>query len=226
MKSLSKREYKDRLYGEFARVAGALANPHRLELLDLLAQREERSVEDLASEAGLSVANASQHLKMLRSARLVRARREHNYVFYRVADEDAVGLWQDVRDFAVDRFGEVGQIVAEHLENRVQPSNDSAGLIEKIERGEVALFDARPREEFRSGHLPGAASLPPGQIDEKLFAPLDLLRPIVVYCRGPFCTFADEAVAMFRERGFDAQRLELGVPEWRRLGFAVAVGEP
>ncbi len=224
MELLNKRERKDRLYGQFARVSAALANPHRLELLDLLAQREERSVEDLAADAGLSVANASQHLRQLLSAHLVESRRSQQFVFYRVAGDEAVRLWQDVRDFAVARFGEVRDLVATRAADRHLVADDVAELIQRIDRGEVALFDARPREEFRSGHLPGATSLPPGQIDGVL-AGLDPLRTIVVYCRGPFCTFADEAVAAFREHGFTAHRLELGVPEWRRLGFAVAVGD-
>ncbi len=225
MKSLNKRETKDRLYGQFARVSAALANPHRLELLDLLAQREERSVEDLAADAGLSVANASQHLRQLLAAHLVESRRSQQFVFYRVAGDESVRLWQDVRDFAVARFGEVRDLVAGRVADRNPMLDDVAALIERIDRGEVALFDARPSEEFRSGHLPGATSLPPGRIDDVFLAALDPSRAIVVYCRGPFCTFADEAVAAFREHGFTAHRLELGVPEWRRLGFAVAAGD-
>lgn len=225
MELLNKRVFKDRLYAEFARVAAALANPHRLELLDLLSQRDERSVEDVAAEAGLSVANASAHLKILRSARLVHARRAATYVYYSIASPEVVKLWQDVRDFSAARSPEVGAIVAEHLGERPQPAADIATLLERVERGEVTLLDARPREEFRSGHLPGAKPLEPGTIDDELLGSLDAQRAIVVYCRGPFCTFADEAVAALRERGFTATRLELGVPEWRRLGFAVALGE-
>lgn len=220
-----KRNFKGALYGEFARIATALANPHRLELLDLLTQRDERSVEDLATDAGLSIANASQHLKALRSARLVEVRREGTYAYYRVADADVVALWHRVRDMAAGRSPEVRAIVESHLGIREEPLRDIGDLLERVERGDLLLFDARPHEEYRCGHIPGARLLPPKQLNESFLASLDSRRDIVVYCRGPYCTFADEAVAVLRERGLRAQRLELGIPEWRQLGFAVAMGE-
>jgi DNA-binding transcriptional ArsR family regulator/rhodanese-related sulfurtransferase len=222
--SLSKRDLKSKLYGEFAAVAAALANPRRLELLDLLCQRDERSVEDIASESGLSVAGASQHLKVLRSARLICSRRQQSFVYYRLADVAVARLWQDIRDFAA-HSPEVGAILDEHLGARPHVIGNIGTLMERVARGDVTLLDARPIEEYRSGHLPGAKPLPPGEVEEHLIHSLDARKQIVVYCRGPFCTFADEAVELLCERGFMAQRLELGVPEWRRLGFAVAVGE-
>ena len=220
-----KRAFKQALYEEFARVATALANPHRLELLDLLSQREERSVDDVAAEAGLSIANASQHLKALRSARLVEVRREGTFAYYRIASSEVVELWHRVRDMATARSPEVRAIVERHVGTRDEPLRDIDDLLSRVERGELLLLDARPNEEYRSGHIPGARLLPSGELQESFLASLDTQRDIVVYCRGPYCTFADEAVTVLRERGLRAQRLELGVPEWRQLGFAVAVGE-
>lgn len=220
-----KRAFKEAIYGEFSRVATALSNGHRLELLDLLTQCDERSVEDLAVEAGLSIANASQHLKILRAARLVEVRREGTFAYYRVNDPAVIGVWHSLRNLATARSPDVKAILESHVGARHDTLRTVSGLLERLERGNIILLDARPRAEFRAGHLPGAQSLPPGEIEPTFLASLDAQRDIVVYCRGPFCTFADEAVATLRERGFHAQRFELGVAEWRQLGFAVAVGE-
>ena len=210
---MSHRPYKERLYREFARVGHALASDRRLELLDLLAQAP-RHVEALAAESDMSVANVSQHLQVLRRARLVETEREGTKVRYRLADERVLELWLALRSVAESRLAEVGQIAREFAVSGAEGAQLSreelAGL---TERGELYLIDTRPAIEFSNGHLPGAVSIPAPELAERIDElPRD--RRIVTYCRGEYCLFADEAVAQLRQRGYDAQRLEGGWPEW------------
>nr|WP_233451759.1 metalloregulator ArsR/SmtB family transcription factor [Rubrobacter xylanophilus] len=208
------------MFGQFARIGRALANAHRLELLDLLAQGE-RTVEELAREAGMSVANTSRHLQELRAARLVEVRREGLYRHYRLADERVFGLWRALRELGEARLAEVDRLVRTHLEDRnsLEPV-DAEELLERIHRGEVVVLDVRPEKEYRAGHIPGARSVPL----ERLEAYLEELPrevEIVAYCRGPYCVFADEAVALLRSRGYRARRLTEGLPDWRAAGMPV-----
>lgn len=215
--SMNHRQFKDRLYAEFARVGHALASEKRLELLDLLAQAPRR-VESLAEETQMSVANVSQHLQVLRRARLVEAERSGTKILYRLADESVLRLWLALRSAAERRLAEVGQITRDYglaAGDESEISRDELAAL--IERGEALLLDARPRLEYEHGHIPGALSLPvdelAGRLDE---LPRD--RRIVAYCRGVYCFFAEEAVALLRAHGFDAHRLEGGWPEWRSEG--------
>jgi rhodanese-related sulfurtransferase/DNA-binding transcriptional ArsR family regulator len=215
------RQFKDRLYAEFARVGGALGSERRLELLDLLAQAP-RHVEALASETEMSVANVSQHLQVLRRARLVETDREGTKVLYRLADERVLQLWLALRSVAEARLAEVEQIAREFA---VEGAEDEAVLRADLEGlrvgGDVVVIDVRPAIEYEHGHLPDAISLPLEELAERLDElPRD--RRIVAYCRGAYCFFADEAVALLRRRGFDAHRLEGGWPEWRAEGRPVA----
>lgn len=212
------RPFKRDLYEQFARVGKALASAARLELLDLLAQGE-RSVEDLAREASLSVANASQHLQVLRSARLVEVRREKNFVFYRLAGPEAYEVWKALRDFADARVAEVGQVVRTYLSER--DSLEAITMEELHARlDDVVLLDVRPEVEYRAGHLPGARSVPIEQLETTLPAlPRD--RTIVAYCRGPYCVYSDEAVHRLQQQGFHARRLTVGLPDWRAAGLPV-----
>lgn len=213
---MSHRQFKQRLYAQFARVGGALASEKRLELLDLLAQSP-RHVEALAAETEMSVANVSQHLQILRNARLVEAERLGTKVLYRLADERVLGLWLALRAAAESQLAEVGRVVREFAvegAGRDEPPLSRDELERLIALGEVILIDVRPAVEYAAGHLPGALSLPveelPARLDE---LPRD--RRVVTYCRGAYCLFADEAVALLRQRGFDAVRLHGGWPEWR-----------
>lgn len=222
------QQLKVSLFAEVGRIGAALGNGHRLRILDLLSQRPERSVEDLAGEMGLPIGSTSQHLLVLLRARLVDVRRSGTYAFYRIAGDDVNALWRHLRDVATKRVPEV-----EALVRRYRPALDADRdvdidtLLGRLERDEVVLLDARPIEEYRSGHLPGARFIDPASLGNEAALPsLPPGKDIVVYCRGPYCIFADEAVTMFRTRGFSAQRLTLGVPEWRALGFAIAVGDP
>lgn len=205
--------YKTRIYHEFARVARAMASDRRLELLDLLAQAS-RHVEALAQETGMSVANVSQHLQVLRAAHLVQAGREGNRVVYCLAGPDVLHLWLALRGVAERRLPEIRQISEAFA---VEGSNGEhvshQRLAADMAANTILLIDVRPAEEYQEGHIAGAVSMPahdlPGRIGE---LPRD--RPIVAYCRGAYCLLADEAVALLRSHGFEAYRLEGGWPEW------------
>lgn len=213
---------KAALFDGFAAVGKALANGRRAELIDVLAQGE-RSVEALAGEVAQSVANTSQHLQVLSRAGLVNARRDGNRVLYRLAGDTVAELWASVRTVATEHLAGLDRLAADYL-------GDRSGM-EELSRSELArrladglvVWDVRPVEEFEAGHIPGAVSVPPGEVRRRLRSvPKD--AEVVAYCRGPFCVFADDAVRALRERGRPAVRLEDGFPEWRRAGLPVAVG--
>ena len=216
------RQFKDRLYEQFARVGRALANPHRLELIDLLAQGE-RSVEDLAREAAMSVANTSRHLQELKSAGLVEVRREGQYGYYRLADDGVYGVWSAMRALGEARLAEIDRLVGTYLTDRASLEAVRAGeLLRKTREEGVVVLDVRPEEEYRAGHIPGALSVPIERLEAYLGGiPED--REVVAYCRGPYCVFSDEAVALLRSHGYRARRLEEGLPDWRAAGLPVEV---
>jgi len=214
------RAFKDQLFEQFARVGRALANPHRLELIDLLAQGE-RSVEDLAREAAMSVANTSRHLQELRAARLVEVRREGLYGYYRLADDGVFEVWRAMRDLGEARLAEIDRLVGTYLTDRESLEAVCAEeLLVKTRKGDVVVLDVRPEQEYRAGHIPGARSVPL----EKLEAYLEEIpkdQEVVAYCRGPYCVFSDEAVALLRSRGYQARRLAEGLPDWQAAGMPV-----
>jgi rhodanese-related sulfurtransferase/DNA-binding MarR family transcriptional regulator len=217
----SHRAFKDPLFDQFARIGKAVANPHRLELLDLLAQGERR-VEDLAAETALSVANASQHLQALRQAGLVETRRAGTSIFYRLADERVFRLWQAIREVGEARLAEIDRLTQTFLTDRAQlEAVDATTLLRRLGEGEVVVLDVRPEQEYRAGHIPEARSIPIDELAGRLGeVPRD--REIVAYCRGPYCVFSDEAVALLRAHGYDARRLDVGLPDWRSAGLPVA----
>jgi rhodanese-related sulfurtransferase len=216
----SHRPFKDQLYDQFARVGKAVANPHRLELLDLLAQGERR-VEDLAREAALPIAHASQHLQALRRAHLVEVRRVGTSIYYRLADDRVFRLWQVIRELGEARLSEIDRLTQTYLADRTTlEAIDAATLLERLRTDDVIVLDVRPDAEFRAGHLPGARSIPVAELAERLHE-LSPDRQIVAYCRGPYCVFADEAVALLRARGYRAARLAEGLPDWRAAGLPV-----
>jgi rhodanese-related sulfurtransferase len=217
------REFKDQLYAEFARIGKALASSQRLELLDLLAQGE-RSVEDLAREAALPIANASQHLHVLRAARLVDSRKEGLYVYYRLADPAVYTLWRALREVGERQLAEIDRLVETYMRHpeHLEPlSRDD--LVRRLSEGDAILLDVRPALEYQQGHITGARSIPV----EQMAARLDELNPdqeVVAYCRGPYCVFADEAIALLRSRGFTARRYVEGYPEWAAAGLPIERG--
>ena len=220
MDAATKRAFKDSLFDQFAAVAKALSSGRRLELLELLAQGE-RSVEDLATEAGLSVANASQHLQILRSARLIVMRKDGLFARYRLANDRALRLWLALREFGELEIAEVRRLVATFLQDRETLEPVTAGeLRARLKRGDVLVVDVRPIAEYRAGHIRGALSVPVDELAVRL-KELPRSKTIVAYCRGPYCVFADEAVRLLQARGYRAQRLEVGFPEWKTLGFPI-----
>jgi rhodanese-related sulfurtransferase len=216
------RRFKTAIYEQFARIGKAIANPSRLELLDLLCQGP-RTVERLSKEAGLGLTNTSQQLKALREARLVEAEKSGLFVTYRLADEQVCQFFRSLRSLAEARLTEIGDITRRFLEARqgLQPV-DREQLLAKVRDGAVTVLDVRPPEEFQAGHLPGALSIPLKELERRL-SELPRDREIVAYCRGPYCVLAVEAVEMLRARGFAAFRLEDGVPDWQARGFPIAV---
>jgi rhodanese-related sulfurtransferase/DNA-binding transcriptional ArsR family regulator len=207
------RAFKKRIYPEFARIGQALASDRRLELLDLLAQAP-RHVEALAEETEMSVANVSQHLQTLRAAHLVEADRVGNKVVYCLAGPDVLRLWLGLRAVAERRLPEVKEITrAFAVEGAEGEPVARHHLADELAANRLVLLDVRPSVEYAAGHIPGAISVPPEELPRRIDElPRD--RPIVAYCRGAFCLFADEAVALLRERGFEAYRLDGGWPEW------------
>ena len=222
---MNDRYLKDALYEQFARIGHALSTPKRLEILDLLGQGE-RSVEVLAREAALSVPNASQHLRVLRSARLVDSRRDGLYVYYKLADSAVWRLWAALRELGQLRLTEIGELLSSISGDEGVELVDRQTLWRMAQAGDVTVLDVRPATEFESGHIPGAASIPLEELERRLSEiPRD--QPIVAYCRGPYCVLAVQAVELLRSHGFTARRLKDGVPEWREDGFPVeaAAGE-
>ena len=217
------RQAKDRLYEQFALTGKAVASPKRVELLELLAQGE-HTVEALARSTGMGVTNTSAHLQVLRRAGLVDSRKAATQVRYRLAGDDVAAFVVALRDLARSRLAEVDRVVRDFFVARdsLEPLS-RAELIERAGRGDVVILDVRPAEEFAAGHIPGALSVPLDRLDENL-ARLPKRRPIVAYCRGPYCVLAPVAVERLRSLGFRAQRLEDGMPEWRLAGLPVATG--
>lgn len=216
------RRFKDRIYEQFARIGKAVAAPKRLELLDLLCQGP-RTVDALATQAAISVANASQHLQILRAARLVEAERRGMHTEYRLADEAVCTFYFALRELAEARLTEVEQVSRDYLEGRgAMEAVAGDELLRRVRHGEVTVLDVRPPEEYRAGHIPGAVSIPVSELAARL-GELPKDREVVAYCRGPYCVMAVEAVEVLRGEGFAAHRLEQGVIDWRARGWPVEV---
>lgn len=223
MKILSngKRQHKERLYILFAQVASAMANPHRLELLDLLVQAP-RTVEELAAEAFMSIANTSQHLQRLKRARLVVDQRDGTRIRYELASPDVAELWLNLRSVGERHLAEVERALDVYRNHRHKFEKISPDeLLSRLENGDVILLDVRPSQEYQAGHLPGAISMPLDDLSGNIEAiPND--KKIVAYCRGPYCVYADLALELLSSRGWDVARLEDGVAEWQLAGHSLS----
>lgn len=219
--SNSDRRYKNSIYEQLTRISKALASPRRLELIDLLCQGE-RTVETLAREAGLTVANTSQHLQVLRGAHLVEAEKVGLFVTYRLADEEIGEFFLALRKLAEARLADLEQITRLFFEGREGLDGvDRHRLLELVREGAVTVLDVRPAEEYKAGHIVGAVSIPLKELEARL-GELPRDQEIVAYCRGPYCVLAIHAVELLRARGFRASRLKDGVLEWRAMGLPVA----
>jgi rhodanese-related sulfurtransferase len=220
---VEKREFKQQVYGGIGQLTKALANPHRLEIIDLLAQGE-KMVEAIATEIDVSIANASQHLQVLKQARLVTIRKQGHYMFYTLANADVFAVWQALRGLSIRQLPDVEKVIRDYRTGQDALKGISLNvLIGKLERDEVILLDVRPAEEYRMGHIPNALSVPPGEWGQKLEG-LPTGKEVIAYCRGPFCVFADEAVAYLKSKGYRAARLDEGFPDWKIRGLPVICG--
>jgi len=221
---MADRALKMELFDQFARVAQALASGRRVEIVDVLANGE-RTVEELSSQVGLSVANTSQHLQVLKEVSLVAATRDGTRVRYRLATPAVYQFWVALRSLAAERLPGVERLGKAYLGAReeLEPVSREE-LLARLRAGEaLVLVDVRPIEEYQAAHLPGAVSIPLDELEQRL-RELPPGREVVAYCRGPYCAYAPEAVRTLRRRGFRAHQLADGLPEWAAAGYGVARG--
>lgn len=217
---MSTQNPKRELFQQLARIGTALSSGTRLEFLELLAQGE-RSVDQLATLTGVSVANTSQHLQKLRQAGLVAGRKEGQYVFYRLAGDEVVQLVGALGRVGQAHLAEVERIVRLYLaaKDDLEPV-PAKELLDRARKGLVTVLDVRPTEEFAAGHLPGALNIPIHELEKRL-GELPKRKEIVAYCRGPYCLMSYDAVQLLRKKGLKARRLEAGLPEWRLAGLPI-----
>lgn len=209
---MDKREYKDRVYTMLAKLIKAMANPHRLEIIDLLAQAE-RPVEEIANETGISVANASQHLQVLKQSNLVREKRNGNFILYRLASEAVYRSVRDLREIGTESLAEVDKITSEF---RSKKHDRQAVTFKQLPRklSDIVFLDVRPEHEYNAGHIPHALNIPIDQLSKRI-KELKKSKQYIAYCRGAFCVFADDAVQLLTQKGFKASRLEEGYIDWK-----------
>lgn len=217
------REFKNALYTQFARIGRALASPKRMELLDLLSQGE-KTVETLAEQLAMEMGNTSAHLRVLRQARLVDTRREGTYIHYRLAEDGVLSLLRALQRLGQRQLAEVQQVVGQYLDERDELTPIPLKELRRLMRaGTVTVIDVRPGDEFIAGHIPGAVSLPIGDL-ERRWREIPKGREVVAYCRGPYCVYSLEAVTLLRKHGYRARRAAEGLPDWRAAGHAVEAG--
>jgi rhodanese-related sulfurtransferase len=217
---MNKRVFKDKVYQELAKITKALSNPHRLEIIELLAQGD-YAVEQIAEQTNLPIANASQHLQVLKVAQLVDINRQGNFIYYRLANSNVFKTWKALRELGVERIATIEKLVKDFRQSKFKFESVTIDeLIGKLESGKVTLLDVRPQAEFNKGHIANAVSIPIDELKERM-KELPKRTEIVAYCRGPFCVYADEAVAMLCKAGYKAIRLEEGFPDWQIQGLQV-----
>lgn len=220
---MSRRNFKDPLYAQFARIGHAVSAPKRLELLDLLAQGE-KTVELLAEQSATPVKNTSAHLRVLRQARIVETRRDGSYVHYRLADDDVLRFLRTLQALGRSHLAEVAQVAALYIDHRDQLEPVGLAELRRLARdGAVTIVDVRPREEYEAGHIPGALSMPVAELRRRR-GELPKRREVVAYCRGPYCVYSTDAVELLRKHGYRARRAAEGLPDWRAAGWPVARG--
>jgi rhodanese-related sulfurtransferase/DNA-binding transcriptional ArsR family regulator len=219
---MNKRDFKEGVYAELARVTKALANPHRLEIIELLAQGE-CPVEQVAEQTNLPIANASQHLQVLKRAQLVDIHRQGNFIFYRLANSNVFKAWRALRELGIERVTSIEKLVKDFRKSKfVFETVTIHELLEKLEAGKVTVLDVRPETEYKQGHIANAISIPIAELSKRL-KELPKKGEIIAYCRGPFCVYADEAVALLTKAGYKASRMEEGFPDWKLRELPIEV---
>jgi rhodanese-related sulfurtransferase/predicted transcriptional regulator len=217
---MEKRIFKDKAYSILATMIKAMANPHRLEIVDLLGQGE-KTVEEIANETSMSIANTSQHLQVLKAANLVAIRREGNFIHYQLSHEEIYKSWQMLRELGLKHIAEMEKLVKDFREKRNSlEALKMDELLIRMKSKNVVVLDVRPINEFNNGHIPGAINIPVEELSVKL-KKLSKNKEYVAYCRGPFCVFADDAVNLLTKKGFKAKRLVEGFPDWKIKGLPV-----
>jgi rhodanese-related sulfurtransferase/DNA-binding transcriptional ArsR family regulator len=219
VKTTDVANYKNDIYEQFARIGKAISSPKRIELLDLLAQGA-RTVEVLAKEAGLSVANTSRHLQILREAHLVEAQKEGLFVIYRLGDRAVLDFMKAIRAVAEERLVEVERIARRFLNGSEMEPIDRTELVRRLKERTAIVIDVRPVEEFRAGHIKGAVSVPLRELEDRI-SELPREKEIVAYCRGRYCLMALQAVEILTAKGYRARRFDESVQDWRALGLPV-----
>lgn len=219
---MNKREFKNRVYDELARLTKALANPHRLEIIELLAQGD-YAVEQISAQTSLSIANASQHLQVLKAARLVDITRNGKFIHYRLTNASVFKAWRALRELGVQQIASIDKLVKDFRQSTADTEAMTIEeLTKRIKSGKVTILDVRPEPEYRNGHIANALSIPFDELAGRL-KELPKRNEIVAYCRGPFCVFADEAVSLLNKAGYKATRLDQGFPDWALMGKPVHV---
>jgi rhodanese-related sulfurtransferase/DNA-binding transcriptional ArsR family regulator len=217
---MGSRDAKNELFDALASVAKVLGNGRRAEIVDVLAQGE-RSVEELSSEIGQTVANTSQHLQHLLRAGLVDTRRDGTRIYYSLSSPSVSRLWGTIRQVAEEHIGHLEELATSYLGDRsTLTTMTRTELTDRLDAGDVVIIDVRADVECRAGHIAGATSIPVKELEERLDG-LPESRLVVAYCRGPYCVYADDAVRALHQRGIQAARLEEGYPEWQDAGLPV-----
>lgn len=223
MNKAQKQVFKSLLYEQFARVGKAFANARRLEIIDLLIQASQ-TVEELAKKTGMSVASVSQHLQILRQAKIVNVQREGTYAWYSIADDDVFPIWKVMRELALSRVAEIEQLMHDYYEERYSLETISSDeLLERMHDEDIIILDVRPSDEYEAGHIPNAISMP----TERLVEHLDELskeHEIIAYCRASYCLLSDEAALLLREKGFKVRVFQDGFPIWKIKGLPIETG--
>lgn len=220
----SARPFKNRTYEQLALIGKALCSPIRLEIIDVLSQRP-RTVEDLSTEIGQSIANTSQHLQVLRSARLIESERRGTYITYRIANRQILALASLIHRVGESRLAEIQEITREFLEaHDALEKIDCRALMKRMRRAELTLLDVRPAEEYAAGHIPNAVSIPVEELRRQI-ARLPKDREVVAYCRGPLCVMSIEAVKILRKKGFHANRWDQSVADWAAQGLPLEISK-
>ncbi|MEW6702792.1 MAG: metalloregulator ArsR/SmtB family transcription factor [Bacteroidota bacterium] len=214
------REFKDLVFQQFANIASSFASPKRLEIIDVLAQGE-RDVDTLAKETGMNFANTSRHLQIMKSIKLLESRKDGVRVYYRIANDHIIVCWKNLQSLAEDRVAELREITRSFFEERGELESISIEeLWQRLQNDEVTLIDVRPKEEFESGHIPGALSIPLSELKNKLVQ-IPTGKDVVAYCRGPYCVLAAEAIALLKKYGYKSLRFKEDIYNWKEAGLPV-----